>query len=189
MANPLIITVKESELELQQYILWLKTPTKKNRLKILLEIKKAGAKGISKRDLSAKTKLNHHTVQIWRKIYGKECIAAFLEDGITCFKPSGITEQEHLAIGSQQNDPDNGLQGYMELKHWYEATYNTEIKYGTLLKYCVRHFKSSCKAARKSHMKKDANQVDHFKKTSVPSATTFRRKERPFQKNKPVLSG
>ena len=34
-----------------------KTPTKKSRLKILVEIKKAGDKGISKRDLSKKTKI------------------------------------------------------------------------------------------------------------------------------------
>jgi transposase len=173
MANPLIITVNESDEELKQYIRMSKTPTKRKRLKILVEIKKAGDTGISKRELSNKTKLNHNTVQIWRKIYEKEGISAFLEDGRTGFKPSEITVEEHEAIGAKLNDPYNGLQGYMELKHWYEATYNKGIKYNTLLKYCVRHFKSSCKVARKSHIKKDANQVDHFKKTSVQSATTF----------------
>jgi len=170
MSKPLIITVKESEEELKQYIRRAKTPTKKNRLKILLEIKKAGEKGISKRNLSKKTKLNHNTVQIWRKKYETEGISAFLEDGRTGFKPSEITVEEHAAIAAKLNDPYNGLQGYMELKHWYEATYNKEIKYNTLLKYCVRHFKSSCKVARKSHIKKDANQVEYFKKTSVQSA-------------------
>jgi transposase len=173
MAKPLIITVNESEEELKKYIRSAKTPTKRKRLRILVEIKKAGAKGISKRELSDKTKLNHNTVQIWRKIYEKEGIAAFLEDGRTGFKPSEITVEEHVAIGAKLNDPYNGLQGYMELKHWYEATYNKDIKYNTLLKYCVRHFKSSCKVARKSHIKKDVEQVDHFKKTSVQSATTF----------------
>jgi len=171
MANPLIITVKESKEELKQYIRIAKTPTKKNRLKILFEIKKVGDKGISKRDLSKTTKLNHNTVQIWRKKYEAEGISAFLEDGRRGFKPSEITEEEHAAIGAKLNDPYNGLQGYMELKHWYEAIYNKEIKYNTLLKYCVRHFKSSCKVARKSHIKKDAEQVEDFKKTSVQSAT------------------
>ena len=171
MSNPLIIPVKESEEELRRYIRMAKTPTKKNRLKILVEIKKAGDKGISKRDMSKKTKLNHNTVQIWRKKYGEEGISAFLDDGRTGFKPSEITMEEHAAISAKLNDPHNGLQGYMELKHWYEATYNKEIKYNTLLKYCVRHFKSSCKVARKSHIKKDAKQVEDFKKTSVQSAT------------------
>jgi transposase len=173
MSKPLIITVVETEEELKQYIRIAKTPTKKDRLKILVEIKKAGDKGISKRDLSKKTKLNHNTVQIWRKIYEKEGIAAFLDDGRTGFKPSEITVEEHEAIGAKLNDPYNGLQGYVELKCWYEATYGKAIKYNTLLKYCVRHFKSSCKVARKSHIKKDVTKVDHFKKTSVPSATTF----------------
>jgi transposase len=172
MANPLLVAVTESEEELTQYIRRAKTPAKRNRLKILVEIKNAGAKGISKRELSKKTKLNHNTVQIWRKLYGKEGISAFLEDGRTGFKPTEITVEEHEAIGAKLNDPYNGLQGYMELKYWYDATYNKEIKYNTLLKYCVRHFKSSCKVARKSHIKKDVEQVDHFKKTSVQSATT-----------------
>jgi len=171
VAKPLIITVKESEEELKQYIRMAKTSTKKKRLILLVEIKKAGDKGISKRDLSKKTKLNHNTVQIWRKKYEAEGISAFLEDGRTGFKPSEITVKEHVAIGGKLNDPYNGLQGYMELKQWYEATYNKEIKYNTLLKYCVRHFKSSCKVARKSHIKKDTKQVDHFKKTLVQSAT------------------
>jgi transposase len=173
MANPLIITIKESDQELRQYVRMAKTPTKKHRLKILVEIKKAGDKGISKRELSKKTKLNHNTVQLWRKIYAAEGIAAFLEDGRTGFKPSEITANEHAALCAKLNDPYNGLQGYVELKYWYEATYSKSIKYNTLLKYCVRHFKSSCKVARKSHIKKDATKVDHFKKTSVLSATTF----------------
>jgi hypothetical protein len=42
MANPLIIKVKESEEVLKQYIRRAKTPTKRKRLKILVEIKKAG---------------------------------------------------------------------------------------------------------------------------------------------------
>jgi transposase len=173
MANPLIIKVQESVEELRQHLRTAKTPTKKNRLKILVEIKKAGAKGISKRELSKKTKLNHNTVQIWRKKYEKEGIAAFLEDGRTGFKPSEITPEKHAAIGARLNDPYNGLQGYMELKYWYESIYNKEIKYNTLLKYCVRHFKSSCKVARKSHIKKDTKSVDSLKKTSVQSATVF----------------
>jgi len=173
MAKPLIITVKEGVEELKKCIRMAKTPTKKKRLKLLVEIKKAGDKGISKRDLSKKTKLNHNTVQVWRKKYETEGISAFLEDGRTGFKPSEITVEEHAAIGTKLNDPYNGLQGYKELKHWYEATYNKEIKYNTLLKYCVRHFQSSCKVARKSHVKKDAEQVEHFKKTSFQSAMGF----------------
>ena len=74
-----------------------KTSTKKKRLILLVEIKKAGDKGISKRDLSKKTKLNHNTVQIWRKKYEAEGISAFLEDGRTGFKPSEITVKEHVA--------------------------------------------------------------------------------------------
>jgi transposase len=179
MSNPLIINVKESIEELVRHVRSAKTPTKKNRLKILVEMKKAGDKGISKRALSHKTGLNHNTVQIWRNLYVEEGIAAFLRDGRTGFKPSGITGDEHAAIDAKLHDPYNGLQGYTELKRWYEETYDREIKYNTLLKYCVRHFGSSCKVARKSHIKKDAGRVEHFKKTSIQSAATLSRGRKP----------
>ena len=98
MAKPLIITVKESNEDLEQYVRIAKTRTKKKRLKILIEIKNAGITGISKRDLSSKLNLNHNTVQIWRKKYETEGISAFLEDGRRGFKPSEITAEEHDSI-------------------------------------------------------------------------------------------
>ena len=178
MAKPLIIRVTESVEELKSYIRNAATPTHKNRIKLLMEIKKAGDKGISKRELSKKVKLNHNTVQIWRNKYYKEGISAFFGDGRTGFKPSVITKAEHKSICEKLNDPYNGLQGYIELKYWYEATYSKEIKYNTLMKYCRRHFKSSCKVARKSHMKKDVEKVERFKKTSVQSAKVYTQKRK-----------
>ncbi|MBK9352793.1 MAG: winged helix-turn-helix domain-containing protein [Bacteroidetes bacterium] len=65
--------------------------------------------------------------------------------------------------------PKNGLRGYVELQNWIEKELGQSIKYNTLLKYSMRHFGSSVKVARKSHVNKDMNKVDAFKKTSVKS--------------------
>jgi transposase len=182
MAHPKVIQVKESVEELQQYKRTAKTQTQKKRFKILLAIKAAGEKGISKRDLAKKVNMNQNTVQHWRTVYLTMGLTAFLEDARTGFKPSEITPEEHKAIEEKLHDPKNGLQGYVELKSWYEATFNKEIKYNTLLKYCIRKFKSSCKVARKSHIKKDPEAGERLKKTSVHSVTTSSKRNRDATK-------
>jgi transposase len=164
--------VNESVETLKKHIRSAKTDTQKKRLKILLAIKEAGDAGISKYAIAKQAKTAASSVQTWRGIYQKEGISPFLEDARKGFKPSSITEEEHLAIEKKLNDPRNGLRGYKELKDWYETTYGKEILCNTLLKYCVRHFKSSCKVARKSHIRKDESAVEAFKKTSVQSAKT-----------------
>jgi transposase len=172
MSKPLLINVTESVETLRNHIKSAKTATRRKRLKILLVIKEAGEKGISKYDIAKKVKINHNSAQTWRTKYQKEGIAPFLSDARKGFKPSSITDGEHRAIEELLHNPKNGLRGYKELQSWYETTYGKDILYNTLLKYCIRHFKSSCKVARKSHIRKDEKAVDDFKKTLVQSATT-----------------
>jgi hypothetical protein len=76
---------------------------------------------------------------------------------------------EHNKLEAILNNPQNGLQGYVELKAWLEKESEKIFNYNTLLYYCIRNFKSSVKVARKSHVKKDENEVNTFKKTSVES--------------------
>lgn len=72
-------------------------------------------------------------------------------------------------LEAKLNDPQNGLQGYIELKDWIEKESGKTFDYNTLLHYCIRNFKSSVKVARKSHVKKDEDQGISFKKTSDES--------------------
>ncbi|HEY0299080.1 MAG TPA: winged helix-turn-helix domain-containing protein [Arachidicoccus sp.] len=58
------------------------------------------------------------------------------------------------------------MAGYVELQEWIEKEFQKEVKYNTVLKYAMRHFGSSVKVARKSHVKKDEQAVAVFKKTS-----------------------
>ena len=86
------------------------------------------------------------------------------------FKKSVISKEEHEKIANKLNDPKNGIRGYTELLEWVKTALSKDMKYITLVKYAERHFGSKIKVARKSHVKKDEEAVDAFKKTSLKNA-------------------
>lgn len=170
MALPLQITIKESITELRSL-------QRKNgeligkRMQVLIEIKRHEKTGISKRDLSALTGVNHNSIVKWRTIYNSQGIAPLLKHGrVGGFKKSVVSEVEHKAIEKKLNDPKNGIRGYVELQDWIKKELGKDILYITLVKYTKRHFGSKIKVARKSHVKKDLASVDTFKKTLVKNA-------------------
>lgn len=170
MAKPLTIQIKEP-------IADLRSLQRKHgeligkRMQMLIEIKKhEKAGGISKRDLSALTGINHNSIVKWRNAYLQGGIAVLLSHGRKGFKPSIFSKQEHSAIKEKLSDAKNGIVGYKELQQWVEQELNKPVKYITLLKYTQRHFGAKIKVARKSHIKKDVQAVEAFKKTSVKNA-------------------
>lgn len=170
MAHPFQINVTQSISELRR--LQRKSgPLIARRLLMLIEIKRHEKTGISKRELSKITGINHNSIVKWRNIYKKEGIEPLLTHGrIGGFKKSVISKEEHAKIEKKLNDPKNGIRGYTELLEWVKKELGKDMKYITLLKYAQRHFGSKIKVARKSHVKKDDALVDTFKKTSVKNA-------------------
>jgi len=170
MAHPIQINVTETIPELRK-IQRNSGPLIAKRLLMLIEIKRHEKTGISKRELSTITGINHNSIVKWRNIYKKQGIEPLLTHGrIGGFKKSVISKEEHAKIEKKLNDPKNGIRGYTELLDWVKKELGKEIKYITLLKYSQRHFGSKIKVARKSHVKKDDALVDTFKKTSVKNA-------------------
>jgi len=135
-----------------------------------LSFKKNEAAGISKRAVAGVTGVDPNSVQTWRTLYMQGGISAILKHDRKEGRPSSITKEEHKLIEQKVNDPGNGLRGYVELLCWAEEEFKKTIKYNTLLKYTTRHFGSKVKVARKSHVKKDGEAVNAFKKTLVTSA-------------------
>ena len=164
MSAPKKVIVKESISELKALL-------KKSgcliapRIRMLIEIKKNEQAGISKRELADILGVNHNSVQTWRGLYLSGGIELLCSHKKTGFRPSVISKEEHLVIKSLLNNPANGLRGYNELMIYLEKEFNKKIKYNTLLKYCIKNFKSSVKVARKTHVKKDIDAVNTFKKT------------------------
>jgi len=167
MSSPLIVTVKETINELRSL-------QRKNgvligkRLLMLIEIKKHEKTGISKRELSRITGINHNSIVKWRRLYNSEGISSLLKHGrVGGFRISILTQEEHLLIEEKLKDPKNGIRGYVELLNWVNKELSKDLKYITLLKYTERHFGTKIKVARKSHVKKDDLKVEDFKKSLV----------------------
>lgn len=167
MSLPLQIKIKESINELRQLQRQYGELIGK-RLQVLIEIKRHEDKGgISKRDLSRITGVNHNSIVKWRRQYIEGGIDVLLKHGRKGFKPSIINKEEHEKLASKLSDPTNGLQGYKELLEWVNKEFEKNMKYTTLYEYTRRHFKTKIKVARKSHIKKDKDASEALKKTSV----------------------
>lgn len=169
MSKATIIHVKESSKELKQ--LQKNQPlTIIKRLNMLLELKKNGVNGLSKRQLAKLIGVDPNSIQKWRTIYVNAGIKGIISHGRIGFKPSLITKEEHKKIEHKLNQPKNALRGYKELMQWIKDEFGKEIKYTTVVEYSKRHFGSKIKVARKSHLLKDELALTAFKKTSVKSS-------------------
>lgn len=169
MAHSKILTIKETEKEIKN-LLKHSTPFIGQRLRVLLILKQNEKTGISKREAAKLAMVDPNSVHKWRTLYINEGIEGLMKHQRKGFKPSVFNSIEHDMLETKLNDPQNGLQGYVELKDWIEKETGKIFNYNTLLYYCIRNFKSSVKIARKSHVKKDENQGISFKKTSEESA-------------------
>ena len=169
MATLKKIAVKESIAELKSLSKG-STFTIQKRLQMLSFIKKDTKGFVSKRKLSLTLGVNHTSITIWKKLYETTGIEGLLNDGRIGFKPSVVSAETHLAIQKKLTTPTNNIRGYKELQEWTNSELFQDFKYITLLKYTQRNFGCKIKVARKSHIKKDIESVNTFKKTLVISA-------------------
>lgn len=133
----------------------------------MLLILKKTQKSLSKIELASLLKVNHNTAQKWRKTYFEKGIDGLLSDGRVGFKPSKISDEIHQAIEKRLTSPKDAFTSYVDLINWILEKYIPEgINYHTVNKYVKRHFGAKLKVSRKSHIKKDFNAVEAFKKTS-----------------------
>lgn len=168
MSKAKIVLVKETLKELSR-LRKSSTDTQTKRLLMLIELKKEKGVAISKRDLAKRIGVDPNSITAWKKLYEKSGIQGIMADRRIGFKPSVVTADEHKSIEKKLNDPKNGIRGYVELLDWVKTALSKDMNYITLVKYTERHFGSKIKVARKSHVKKDDQAVETFKKTLVKS--------------------
>ena len=108
MSKAKIIHIKESLKELK--LLQRNQPlTIIKKLLMLMELKKSGTNGISKRQLATLIGVDPNSIQKWRTIYLKKAITGITCDGRLGFKPSLITKEEHKKIDHKLNQPENAI--------------------------------------------------------------------------------
>ena len=168
MALPKQLFIKESIKELRT-LQKNQTPLIIKRLNVLIAIKKAGSDK-SRRTLSEELNVSPTSIDAWRDMYEKGGIDLILKHKKTGFKKSIISEPEHRKLEKLLNNSQNGIIGYVELVDWIKKEFNKDLLYITVVKYVQRHFGAKVKVALKSHIKKDEQAVEVFKKTSLKSA-------------------
>ena len=163
------------KIEIKESISQLRVALKKSsalivpRLRMLVSLKQAGENSISKRKLAYLLGVDPNSVQKWRSLYQKGGLSLLCTHQREGPKARLFTPQEHQALSEHLHNPENGLQGYKELQAWIATHFGKKIHYGSLWRYCKSHFGSKIKVARKSHLKKDLQVLEAFKKTLVPS--------------------
>ena len=165
MSKPKLIIVKETVKELKK-LQTGKSSLLIKRLNMLIELRKNGLLGVSKRQLAKTIGVDPNTIQSWRTLYLTEGIDGMLKHGRIGFKPSVFTKQEHAKIENKLSKPKNTLRGYKQLMTWINTELDKKVKYTTVVEYSKRHFGTKIKVARKSHVKKDDEKGETFKKTS-----------------------
>jgi len=169
MAKPLYIEVSEDTKTLKQLLKRAKT-WEHPRLLMLLEMKKADTKGITKEELMRLAGVCGQSINNWRKAYREGGLSQLLSHKKKGFKPSVFSAEEKTMLGDLVNNPKNGIVGYVELQKWVKENFDKDVKYITLVKFMEHNFKTKIKVARKSHIKKDLQAVEALKKTSDQSA-------------------
>jgi transposase len=169
MSKPKPLIVKETQKELVQ-LRKNSSDTKNKRLLMLIELKKEKGNAISKRDLALRIGVDPNSITAWKRLYEQSGIEGIMSDGRIGFKASIVSSEEHKKIEQKLKDPKNGIRGYVELLDWVKTELSKDMKYITLVKYAERHFESKIKVARKSHVKKDDQAVETFKKSLAKSA-------------------
>ena len=166
MSFALFIPVKETDKELR-VLLKKSPPMMTPRIKMLLSMKKAGSDGISKRELMEIVGACSQSIHNWRTAYKAGGIELLMANGRKgkAGKPSVFTKEEHKKMAEKLHDAKNGLAGYTELQQWIKEEFKKDVKYNTVLKYAIKHFGTSVKVARKSHVNKDDQAVEAFKET------------------------
>lgn len=168
MANALKIIIKETLPELKK-MLKSSAAHQVPKLRMLMVIKQSEF-DLNKNELAQQVGVNHNSIQSWRKKYLSGGIKSLLADGRIGFKPSVITKETHEQLRIKLSNPVGAFTSFKELQHWVDTHFVKGINYNSLRHYVKRHFGAKLKVARKSHVKKDREAGQTFKKTSLGSA-------------------
>ena len=181
MSTPKVFKIKESESDLKK-LLKTSQPIISKRIQAMLVFKRHEDTGVSKRIVADQIGVNHNSIQTWRRQYIQGGIKMLMSHSNIGYKPSKINSEQEQALKEKLNNPHNGIVGFIELLDWFNKTFQTEIKYKTFHGFVVKKFNAKIKVARKSHVKKDIQAIDTFKKTSNESVRKLSRKRGKISK-------
>jgi len=122
------------------------------------------SKALGKYALADALGVNHNSVQSWRKAYEQNGIEKLMEDKRGGNRAAVIDVKTDKAIVARLSDARNAPRSFKELQQWVHDNYIKDINYHTLHKHVKRKYGAKLKVARKSHVQKDEQAVEAFKK-------------------------
>ena len=134
----------------------------KSRIQMLILSKESKASG--KYALSNALGVNPNSVQSWRKAYEEGGLEKLLEDKRGGNRAAVIDALTDKAIYVKLSDAKNAPRSFKELQHWVDENYISGINYHTINKHVKRKYGAKIKVARKSHVQKDEQAGEAFKK-------------------------
>lgn len=170
MALPKRFTIKEDISRLRKELRSASNEMISKRLRALIVFKKHEGSGISVREAARLSGIDRGSALDWRNAYIAGGLQGLLAHEKKSNRSSVFEPHQREALREKLHDAQNGLRGYTELVAWFNDHFATEVKYHTMNQFVKRKYGALCKTARKSHVKKEAQAVEAFKKTSRPSA-------------------
>lgn len=170
MAFPKRFVIKEDMSTLRKALRNSKNEMVSKRLRALIVYKQHEEEGVAKGEVAARAGVDPNSALKWRNAYIRGGLSGMLSHGKKSNRASMIRPEQREVLRDKLHDPQNGLRGYTELVEWFNARFDAQVKYHAMNKFVKRNYGALCKTARKSHVKKDAEAVQVFKKTSSTSA-------------------
>ena len=164
MALKTEIFIKEEASFLQGKLSSSKNLNEEKRIRCLLYLKKE--KHVYRQDLAKDLIISPRTLERWINKYNDGGFEELLCFERTTKVSSQITPEIHQAIKDKVSNSEDCFSSYKEALDWLNSTYNLQMKYGWFREYLKKHFKTKLKVPRKSHVKKNEQEVISFKKTT-----------------------
>ena len=164
MALKTEIFVKEAESFLQGKLSSSKKLSEAKRIKFLLYLKRE--KHVYRQDLAKDLMISPRTLERWVNKYNEGGVEALLCFDRTTKISSQITPEIHQALKEKVYNSEDCFLSYKDALDWLNVTYDLQMKYGWFREYLKKHFQTKLKVPRKSHVKKNEQEVISFKKTT-----------------------
>lgn len=162
MPKKIDIKIKESLEYLEKEYSKAKGILKKDRIKTLIYVK--SNKFQYQSDIGKKLGRAEKTIRGWLQNYEKVGFENLLEVKSGGNNTKTISQKAIEFIDVKLNDEKTTITSYVELKLLLEESLNEKIAYGALYSHCRRNHKSKLKVSRKSHYKKNPDEIEVFKK-------------------------
>jgi len=156
------IEIKEGLTELKILFRKSKNFQVKQRLQSLILSKENKFK--RRKDLSNHLCIGLSTLNNWTREYLKHGLDYFITINTGGHPKSTISDELNQALYEKVHDSTNPFLSYVEAVQWVKENFNLDVKYTTLRRHMVKHFRTKPKTPRKSHYKKDEEAFEAFKK-------------------------